>query len=293
MTRGMLALFWRATLKYNQTDAGQRAASFAYYAFFALFPLAMLLITLGIIFFSKGSGDAASSAEITQTIISQLKGYLPDVPWLRGEFVRALEEIWRSRQKAGLLSFGVLVWSALQFFQSLIQAVNRAWGTSELAWWRLPAKNLLMLGIVGSALLFGVLMPAIWDQVIAVFRQNTPAHGLEAEFLWNAFRLARALAPSVVLFYGLSMFYKVAPQRQTTFQEVWGAALFVTVALNALQILFSVYSRALIKGSAFYGVFGGVMLLLLWIYLSGALVIFGGCLSASVAEDAPSFDKAG
>jgi uncharacterized BrkB/YihY/UPF0761 family membrane protein len=33
------AVIWRALIKYDETDGEQRAASFAYYAFFALFPL--------------------------------------------------------------------------------------------------------------------------------------------------------------------------------------------------------------------------------------------------------------
>jgi len=288
-TRGILALFWKAIQKYNQTDAGHRAASFAFYAFFALFPLAVLLITLGTLFFSNGSGDAASSAKIVQTIISQVKEYLPDVPGVREEVVRALEDVWRGRQRAGLLAFGILVWSALQFFQSLVQAINRAWGTSELVWWRLPGKNLLMLGIVGSALFFGALLPALWDQASAFFLKNTQPQFFEFEFLWNSFRWVRVLVPSGVLFYGLTMFYKVAPQRRTTFQEVWGAALFVTLALNALQICFSMYARAVIGAGSFYGIFGVVMLLLMWIYLSGAIVIFGGCLCVSAAESSPRF----
>ena len=40
--RAVWAVLWRALRKYDETDAEQRAASFAYYAFFALFPLIVL-----------------------------------------------------------------------------------------------------------------------------------------------------------------------------------------------------------------------------------------------------------
>ena len=45
------AIIWRALIKYDETDGEQRAASFAYYAFFALFPL---------ILYGKCSGDHTS-----------------------------------------------------------------------------------------------------------------------------------------------------------------------------------------------------------------------------------------
>ncbi|MEI6712997.1 MAG: YihY/virulence factor BrkB family protein [Verrucomicrobiota bacterium] len=289
----MLSLFWRSFQKYNQTDGGLMAASFAYYAFFALFPLAVLLITLGAAFLGDGNGGGESSAKFAQTVIAQVKEYLPDVPEVRGEVVRSLEAIWMGRQKAGWLSFVVLTWSALQFFQSLVQAVNRAWGTLEFAWWRVPAKSLLMVGIVGSALFFGVLLPAVWDQAIEFLRRNIPEQGWSVQVMGDFFRLLRLGAPGAVLFYGLSMFYKIAPQRRTILREVWGAALFVTLSLNVLQFGFSVYARAVVRGSSVYGVFGGVMLLLLWIYLSGVLVIFGGCLCAAGVEKPSATDIPG
>src|SRR5689334_7417591 len=40
-------IIWRALVKYDETDGEQRAASFAYYAFFSLFPLILLLIAAG------------------------------------------------------------------------------------------------------------------------------------------------------------------------------------------------------------------------------------------------------
>ena len=47
------AIVWRAAQKFDETDGEQRAASFAYYAFFAMFPLILLLITIGATFFDS------------------------------------------------------------------------------------------------------------------------------------------------------------------------------------------------------------------------------------------------
>ena len=52
-------------------------------------------------------------------------------------------------------------WSSLRFFQSLVHGVNRAWHTHEIPWWKMPLRNLAMIGIVASALLIGVIAPVI------------------------------------------------------------------------------------------------------------------------------------
>ncbi|HEX5400131.1 MAG TPA: YhjD/YihY/BrkB family envelope integrity protein, partial [Verrucomicrobiae bacterium] len=100
------------------------------------------------------------------------------------------------------------------------------------------------------------------------------------------FRLAGFLVPLLVLFYGLSLFYKLAPRRLTRFTEVWPAAAAVTLLIRLLEILFVIYLNNFARFNAIYGALGGVMALLVWIWLSGCLVVFGACLCAASAERA-------
>ena len=67
-----------------------------------------------------------------------------------------------------------------------------------------------------------------------------------------------------------------------TFSLVWLPALIVTAALQLLQQLFVFYSTHITNFNAVYGTFGGVIALMLWTYLSGLVVIFGGCLCAAM-----------
>ena len=62
------------------------------------------------------------------------------------------------------------------------------------------------------------------------------------------------------------------------------AALFVTIGLDLLQRAFVLYTRNIANFNALYGTFGSVIALLMWIYLSGALIILGGCLAAAQYE---------
>ena len=62
------------------------------------------------------------------------------------------------------------------------------------------------------------------------------------------------------------------------------AALCATVLLRSGETLFVIYLQHFARLNAVYGAFGGMMALLLWIYLSGCVFIFGACLCAGHAE---------
>ena len=62
---------------------------------------------------------------------------------------------------------------------------------------------------------------------------------------------------------------------------MWLPALVVTLLLQFAQQLFVIYSTRFANFNAVYGAFGGVIALMLWTYLSGMIVVFGGCLCAA------------
>jgi len=275
--RRVWAVTWRALIKYDETDGEQRAASFAYYAFFALFPLMVLLIVIGTRFL--GSEELAA-AKIT----GQVQQYMPVDSDSSANVVRTINGVLKSRNSAGIIAFAVLAWSALRFFQSLVRGVNRAWGTKEYQWWRLPIQNLIMVAILASALLIGYIAPTVLDQVEYYYWKHSWEFGLSFSWLKPIFSFLRILMPPLVLFYGFSMFYKFAPRRRTTFREIWVAALFATVGLDLLQRLFVLYTTSIANFNALYGTFGSVIALLMWIYLSGSIIILGGCIAAAQYE---------
>jgi Ca2+-transporting ATPase len=271
-----LRVLWLTLIKYSSIDGEQRAASFAYYVFFALFPLLLLLVTVGSYFFDPAKVGGAVINEVSQYVL---------VNDDKHDLVRqTIHDVIKARRGVGAFALLGLVWSSLRFFQALVRGVNRAWGTHEYTWWRLPLQNLLMVAILASALLVGVVAPAVLKLVLAFVGQQKPTFGIGL-IAWGL-NTAQSLLPSMILFYGFSMFYKLAPRRKTTFQEVWLAALGVTVLLKLLQWLFVLYARNVANFNAVYGAFGSIIALLMWVYLSGSVIILGGCFSAAQAEAA-------
>ena len=131
------AIAWRAAQKFDETDGEQRAASFAYYAFFSMFPLILLLITIGTTFLGP-KADAASK------IIAYVSTQIPLEEQDMKTVITTIDGVVASRKSAGIIAIAVLAWTSLRFFQALVRGVNRAWGTKEYSWWRLPIKNLGM-----------------------------------------------------------------------------------------------------------------------------------------------------
>lgn len=272
-----LRILWLAVWRYFETDGEQRAASFAYYAFFALFPLILFFVMIG--------SSVLDYAEVANRVMKVVGTYIPvvgDDPHSKGVVFDTIEGVVNSRKRAGAIAVLAIVWGSLGFFHALVRGINRAWGTLEYPWWKLPFKNVLMVLVVGSALFVGVIAPVIVDAVQAFLVRQNFLPG--ARTLSPAFSLARPLIPVAVLFYAFTMFYKFAPRRKTLLAEVWLAALLVAVGLQGLQALFVLYARNFSNFNKFYGAFGGVVAFLMWIYLSGSMIILGGCLCAVAAE---------
>ena len=261
---------------YSEIDGQQRAASFAYYVFFSIFPLVALLLTVGSAFLDPVD------------IVEAIKGFLP-LSAEQQEFLwKAVKNLEEARGGVGVISTVILLWSSLRFFQALVRGVNRAWHTVEIPWWQVPLKNLFMVGIIASALFAGLLIPAVLQGArLTLLHAADTVHLRFPEFdLHLASRLldlSRYGIGAAVLFYSFSLLYMIAPRRMVGFRQVWLPALVVTLSLQFCQIAFVNYLPRIVN-YGIYGAVGSLMLLMLWVYVSGIIIILGGCLCAAQAQ---------
>ena len=271
-SRCVWKILLRTITKYAEIDGELRAASFGFYAFFALFPLLLLFISLGTMIWGDKNVAAAQ-------VLSFAGAYIPVNEQIVVE--QTLNGVLAFRTQAGIVAVLALAWSSLRFFQALVHGVNRAWGMREYSWWHLPLANLGMVAILGSTLLLGIVAPVIMKAIDVYWF----SHGVVGyELLKTSFRVTRLILPWLILFYGLVMFYKYAPRRKTQVREVWVGALTVTFFLQLLSKVFVIYAVNFAKFNVIYGSLSSVVAVLMWIYLSGAIIIFGGCLCAAKTE---------
>lgn len=262
-------ILWLAINKFIEIDGAQCAGAFAFNAFFALFPLIVLFVTIASFFIDR---DRAG-----RDVIAYVETYVPISGEMQRYIFDTIAGVIKGREQTGVAAFLILIWATLQGFTTLISTTNRAWGMEAYNWWRLPLKSLVLLGITAGSVFLGMGVPVLmrvaegWLFSGNVFRSWV--YGLGSFFI-----------PLFVVFIGLSLFYRIAPRRRTRFAEVWVAALCATVLLRACESLFVIYLKDFATLNAVYGAFGGFLALLLWIYLSGCIFILGGCMCASLAE---------
>jgi len=268
-TRWGWAIFCIAYKTFLRIDGAQWASAFAFNAFFTLFPLMILVATIASSFVGR---DRAG-----KEVIAYIESYVPISGEMQRHIFDTIASVIKARGQAGVVALVILVWGALQCFTTLICATNRAWGGAVYNWWRLPLKSLALLGITTGAVLLGMTMPVLMRMAKDWL---FTAHDFHS---W-VYDLGSLFIPLLMMFFGLSLFYRLAPRRPTRFAEVWPAALCATVFLQAGETLFVVYLKDFATLNAVYGTFGGIMALLLWIYLSGCAFIFGACLCVGQAE---------
>ncbi len=268
--RRVWKILFLAFKKFLHIDGVQWAGAFSFNMFFSLFPIIVLFVTIASTFIDR---DRAGTV-----IITYVENYVPISGEMHHYIFNTIAGVVNSREQAGAVAFVILIWAALQCFITLIVATNRAWGTTlDKSWWRLPLKSLLLSGTTASMVLLGMVLPVLMriakDWFFATNELSSRLYDIGSFFI-----------PLLLAFFGLSVFYMLAPLRPTRFAVVWAAALFSTILLQVSEILFEIYLRNFATLNAVYGTFGGIMALLLWIYLCGCIFIFGACLCAAQAE---------
>jgi YihY family inner membrane protein len=260
-----------AVKKYIQINGNQSAAAFAHFAFFSLFPLTLLFVSVAALFIDREQAGTV--------IIAYIQSYIPIGKSMQSYLFDTLTQVVNTSGSASIMAILVLIWSAMQFFTTLIMATNQAWGDVSGKWWQLPLQSLMFLALLLGVLLLGITLP-----LLIVMLENLVLPELALGAWFNP--LLGALLSPLVIFLSLSLFYRIAPTRNTRFAEVWAAALCTTVLLQAAGVCFAIYMRYFTNVNAVYGALGGIMSLLLWIYVSGCIFIFGACLSAVQNQNA-------
>jgi membrane protein len=268
----------RAVAIFFEIEGGQRAASFAYYALFSLVPLFTLMLTIGSAFVQPAD------------VISSVEKFFPMEPSQQALVWKMADSLQRARGGIGVAAVCILLWGSMRFFQTLVQGVNHAWHHKPMPWWKLPLKNLLMMAVLASAMGIGLLAPAILQAAMRAAQafegflgQLLP--GLHFGVLTLVFSGSRYLVAGGLMFYALAALYMLAPGRRIYFRQVWIPALAVAVVLQLGQSLFGTYATKFVNYNAIYGPVGAIMLALLWVYITGAAILMGGCLCAAIAGE--------
>ncbi|WP_442916890.1 YihY/virulence factor BrkB family protein [Lysinibacillus sp. 54212] len=251
----------------QRVDISGLGAQLAYFFLLSFFPLLIFLVTL------------LPYLNLRQ---EQVFLFLEDVMptevyfFIEGTLIDVL-----SNQNGGLLSIGILgtIWSASKGVNALIRALNQAYDVNERSGLMTRAWSLIftisLVLIILIALLFPVFGKQISDLIFSYI-------GIEKSFesVWT---MIRWLIPPALIFIVLMAMYWVVPNTdpRLPFFSVIPGAIFTTASWIFLTYIFSYYISNFGNFSSTYGSIGGVIILMLWLYFTGILIIFGGLLNAS------------
>jgi membrane protein len=268
-------LIRRTWARARKDDVFGRAAQLSYFFIFSLFPLLFFLAS--VLGHFTGSGTE---------LRDELLRYLGSVVPRKASFLirDTLDEITRE-SSGGKMSLGLLLalWTASFGVGAVISALNSAYGVKESRpFWKTQAVSVGLTVAMASLVVSALGLVLYGGNIGGLIASGLNAGGAFAA-AWAFLRWAVVLAFVLMLF---ALVYYFAPDvKQVKWQwitpgSVLGLALWllVSLALRVYLHFFDTYSKT-------YGSLGAAMILLLWLYLTGAAILVGGEMNA-VVEDA-------
>lgn len=251
--------------KINEHRVTGLAAEQAYYYLFSLFPMLILLLSI-LPYLSINSQIALDF--LNDFAPSQITGLIEDT------IVTVL-----NKRNSGLLTIGVVgtIWSASNGMNAFIHSMNIAFEVKE-------TRNYLITHLLSIFLTFGLVFSLIIALVLPVFGNNIFdlfGHFFPlSESFQSLFNVSRWVIASIVIPTVVSCLYHMAPNIHLPFRHVFVGAITATILWLVLSFGFSIYVNNFANYSATYGSLGGVIILILWLYLTGLSLIIGGEVNA-------------
>jgi len=260
--------------KFFDTDVLSSAAQVAFYFSFAFFPLLLFLVSLfGLVL------------ESTDELRGELYRYLAQImPGSAYQLVRTTMDEIIERSSGGKLTIGLLItlWSASAGVDSLRIALNNVYELKETrSWWNTKTHALVLTFLFILLLAIGLAaVTAGWSLV----KVALGGMGLEVSTPWVLTTIQWATIILAMVF-STAVVYSWLPCFEK-FQWVWispGAitAIIVWILSGTLFRLYLQYFNTYNKA---YGSLGAVIILMLWMYITGVALLLGGAINSVLTE---------
>ncbi len=262
---------WRRVL--FQTVSSWRAhrsltesAALAFYTLFSLAPVLVVTIAIAGAIFGR------------EAVRGQIVRQFADLMGARqAEMIQKILERASSDERRGvaaLLGGAVVLFGASAVFVQLQTCLNRVWDVAPRPGHLL--RSLLRKRVVSFAMLLGIGFllvvslavsagtAALQDWAIERFAAVSPA-------LFRGVDFAAALVLFTLLF---AMIYRILPDREIAWRDVWLGAAAAAVAFELGKWAFAIYIGRTAVASA-YGAAGALVVILLWVYYTTSILLLG------------------
>lgn len=274
--------------RFNDANVALLAAGLAYYAAFSLGPLT-LIFTSFLAGFLQDRPDLA--AEYQGVLIDLLKQVLPVQVDSQALIVNSINVVLSQMGDGAifrnLLSFLVLLWAGTNFFTVLQLALEVIFGIENArAYWRKRIVSIILLVAVALVIafevfwsLFSSFLTSVWLFLVQWFATRNIVLPI-TEFGQGSVTEILRICIAVFVF---SLCFHYLPKQASTWGAAFLGAFLYVLSLRLLQVLFGQLFNPE-RFSLIYGIVTGLLVILLWLYLSLMLFLLAAVFVAIVSN---------
>lgn len=246
-------------------------AQLTYFIILSIFPFLILFLNI-ISYTPLASADVINSAleYLPEDAANILSGFIDDIIGGSGQ---------------GLLSLAAIggIWSASAGVKPMILAINRAYDFEEKrSYFKIKTISILFtLALIGLLLL--VVLSLVFGEIIG--NKIFELFNLGDEFLtiWTNVRFIIPIIFMVIIF---SLLFKYSPsvkdRNDIRFKYTIPGGIFATLGWILASMLFSFYVNNFGNFSVTYGALGGIIVMLIWLYIGSIIILIGGEINATL-----------
>lgn len=254
---------------FQMAEVTTSAAVLAYYTLLSIFPAVLVI------------GNLLPMLGLNaKTVLAYLQTAVPSSIY---DFIRPLIYDFLDRGSGGLLTTGALVavWSTSQGIAAFQRSVNRAYGVAR---YQNPVINRVASFVwVLVLLLFIFILNFAYGLGEQIMLALQGVFNFSSRYV-NFFAQVRWPITFGGLFIALTLLYYFVPNARVRLRYVVVGALVVALAWMGVSRLFSLYTRFFSHNITSYKTIGAFILLMIWLDLSGMLVMFGATVNATLQD---------
>jgi membrane protein len=258
-TRGA-ARFYRRLLRH---EVFLLSAAIAYTAILSFFPLLVGLVVL--------ASRWVEQTTAQQAIVRALTPHLP--PGVISLVWGTMDAALRARDVAGLVAVFGLFWTATAAASAVRHGLNRVLGVRRpRSFWRRKVVEFVMVVLAGGFMSLSLVLSAV-----AELLGSLPALAEIARFLERSrtFAFSTEVGPWVLSGVAFLILYRYLPNTRVPLRPLLVGGLTTTVLFEAVKRAFFWYVRVLGQYPLVYSYLAGVVILMVWVYLSALILLVG------------------
>lgn len=246
--------------EFKKDDVPLLAAAQSYYYLLSIFPMMILILTIlpllnidsqAIVTLVQNTAPSSMTSVLEENILS-----IVETP------------------RGGLFTIGLIgaLWSASNGINAFINASNTAYDIEE-------TRSFIKVRGISIALTFGMIIALavalilpIFGNLIIDFISSVVSLPPQTELLFQILRWVVALAVMSAI---LLVLYRFAPNKKLKWKEILPGAITAAVLWQLISLAFSFYVSNFGNYSATYGSLGGIIILMLWFFLTGMILMIG------------------